>query len=115
MIATVEKVALDQQGCEMNDSGATRVSFAVHHAQLLIQQRRHENRLILYAFTGLFLLALFLLALFGLGLVASGKDAQARIECLEQEGQIIPAGSDVAWVCAPATQASQNNQKEINE
>lgn len=100
MIATVVKVALDQQGCEMND----------YHAQLLIQQRRHENRLILYAFTGLFFLALF-----GLGLVASGKDALARIECLEQEGQIIPAGSDVAWVCAPATQASQNNQKEINE
>ena len=100
MIATVEKVVLDQQGCEMND----------YHAQLLIQQRRKETRLILYAFTGLFLLALF-----GLGFVASGKDAQARIECLEQEGQIIPAGSDVAWVCAPATQTSQNNQKEINE
>lgn len=100
MIAIVVKVVLDQRGCEMND----------YHAQLLIQQCRKETRLILYAFTGLFLLALF-----GLGLVASGKDAQARIECLEQEGQIIPAGSDVAWVCAQATQTSQNNQKEINE
>lgn len=100
MIATVEKVVLDQQGCEMND----------YLAQLLIQQRRKETRLILYAFTGLFLLALF-----GLGLVASGKDAQARIECLEQEGQIIPAGSDVAWVCAQATQTSQNNQKDKHE
>ena len=100
MTANVVKVALDQQEYKVND----------YHAQLFTQQRRHENRRILYVFTGLFLLTLF-----GLGLVASGKDAQARIECLEQEGQIIPAGSDVAWICAPVTQTSQNNQKEINE